>query len=247
MAADDGSAPERAAFYALEPGGWRDWWSLLHPPYTLWHLSYVVLGAAVATHLDTRWLLETIAGFFLAMGIGAHALDELNGRPLRTTIGSKTLIAAAILGIAAAIALGIDGMIEVSPWLAVFIAFGAFVVPAYNLELFGGLFHSDLWFALAWGAFPALTGAFAQMGSLKWAALAVAAFCAVVSAAQRTLSTPVRKMRRRVTQVEGTVTLSDGGRETVDRATMIAAPERALRLLSIAMPVLALAALLARA
>ncbi len=35
---------------------------------------------------------------------------------------------------------------------------GAFLVVAYNLELFGGRFHNDLWFALAWGAFPALTG-----------------------------------------------------------------------------------------
>ncbi len=26
------------AFYAAGTGGWRDWWTLLHPPYTAWHL-----------------------------------------------------------------------------------------------------------------------------------------------------------------------------------------------------------------
>src|SRR6266446_5432961 len=166
MPADEGSEPtpedrERAAFYALQPGGWRDWWSLLHPPYTVWHLSYVVLGASTAPEIHVRWLLETLAAFFLAMGVGAHALDELQGRPLRTRIGSRILVASAVVGVAAAVGLGIDGMIEVSSWLGLFILFGAFIVPAYNLELFDGLFHSDIWFALAWGAFPALTAAFA--------------------------------------------------------------------------------------
>ncbi len=37
----------RRAFYALEPGGARDYVTLLHLPYTAWHLSYVVLGACL--------------------------------------------------------------------------------------------------------------------------------------------------------------------------------------------------------
>ena len=36
----------RPAFYSLAKGTWRDYVTLLHFPYTLWHLSYVVLGAA---------------------------------------------------------------------------------------------------------------------------------------------------------------------------------------------------------
>ena len=45
----------RPSFYALRPGGWRDYITLLHPPYTLWHLSYVAVGAALAPHMD--WAL----------------------------------------------------------------------------------------------------------------------------------------------------------------------------------------------
>ena len=159
--ADDGGG-ERPAFYALTPGGWRDYWTLLHPPYTLWHLSYVVMGACIASTVDLRWLVETVLAFFLAMGIAAHALDELNGRPLGTRIPDAVLWALAVLGLAGAVALGVDGARTVSPWIWAFIGTGVFLVLAYNLELFGGRIHSDLWFALAWGAFPVLTASFAQ-------------------------------------------------------------------------------------
>ena len=74
--------PERRpAFYAAGAGGWRDWWTILHPPYTAWHLSYVVIGASLAPHVDAGRLLATLLAFFLAVGIAAHLLDELHGRP----------------------------------------------------------------------------------------------------------------------------------------------------------------------
>jgi hypothetical protein len=240
------AGPERPAFYALAPGGWRDWWTLLHPPYTIWHLSYVVIGASLAPDVNLRWLGETALAFFLAMGLAAHALDELNGRPLRTRIPDGVLVAVAVAGLAGAIALGIDGMIEVSPWIGAFIAAGAFLVVAYNLELFGGTFHSDLWFALAWGGFPVLTAYFAQTAELSVAAVVAAAACVFVSAAQRVLSTPVRRLRRHVVRVDGELELDDGGREPVDADSLRAAPEGALRLLSIALPLLAGAMLASR-
>ncbi len=237
---------QRPAFYALAPGGWRDYWSLLHPPYTLWHLSYVAIGAAVAPRVQVPWLLETLAAFFLAMGLAAHALDELNGRPLRTRIRDVVLWTMAVLGLAGAIALGVHGTIEVSPWLWVFIGAGAFVVVAYNLELFGGVFHSDAWFALAWGAFPALTSSFAQTAHVSLAALLAAGACASLSAAQRVLSTPVRWLRRGVREVQGTIELVDGSVEPLDAASLRSAPERALRWLSLAVPLLAAGLLAAR-
>jgi hypothetical protein len=237
---------EPAAFYALTPGGWRDYWSLLHPPYTVWHLSYVVIGASLAAEVQVRWLLETLLAFFLAMGIAAHALDELNGRPLRTRIPGRVLWAIALVGLSGAVALGIHGAREVSPWLWAFIATGVFFVVAYNLELFGGVVHSDLWFALAWGAFPVLTAAFAQTAEVRPEAVAAAAACAAISAAQRVLSTPVRRLRRSVASVEGTLVTRDGGREALDASSLRAAPEGALRWLSIAMPLLAAAMLLSR-
>jgi hypothetical protein len=242
--ADEGQG--RPAFYALAPGGWRDYWTLLHPPYTLWHLSYVAIGASVASSLNGRWLAETLLAFFLGMGLAAHALDELRGRPLGTHVPGGALWAIAAIGLAGAVGLGVDGTIEVSPWLVLFILVGGFLVIGYNLELFGGVFHSDLWFALGWGGFPALTGYFAQTGRVGPAVVAVAAACAGLSAAQRVLSTPVRRLRRRVRSVEGRLTLSDGSTEVIDGASLRQAPEAALRWLSASMVLLALGLTTAR-
>lgn len=241
-----GERQERPAFYALRGGGWRDYWSLLHPPYTVWHLSYVVIGAAVADRVNLRWLGETVLAFFLAVGLSAHALDELRGRPLRTAISDRTLEVIAALGVAGAVGLGVHGSTKVSAWIAAFVAVGAFLVFAYNLELFGGVFHSDLWFALAWGAFPALTGSFAQGGRLTAGAVLVAAACAALSAGQRALSTPARKLRREVVRVEGSLTRRDGVVEPIEPETLLVASEAALRFLSVAMPLLAVGLLLGR-
>ena len=232
---------DRPAFYALAPGGWRDWWTLLHPPYTLWHLSYVAMGAATVRELDRYRLGMSLLGFFLGLGLAAHALDELRGRPLGTSIPDRVLQVLAIASLLAAGAVGVVGVLQVTAWLAVFIVVGAFLVVAYNLELVGGRFHSDLWFAIGWGGFPALTGAFAQDGMLDVAAVLVAAACVAISAAQRVLSTPVRRLRRRVATVEGTITLRDGTTEPIAADDIKTAPEVALKILSIAMPLVATA------
>src|SRR5262245_50646469 len=238
--------PHRPAFYALDAGGWRDYWSLLHPPYTLWHLSYVVIGACIAPVVDLGWLFETALAFFLAMGLAAHALDELNDRPLRTRIPDGVLAAIAVAGLAGALALGVHGAIVVSPWLWVFIAIGGFLVVSYNMELFGGAFHSDLWFALGWGAFPALTAYFAQTATIRIEAVLVAGACAALSAAQRVLSTPVRRLRRTVATVSGELVTNEGEREPIDHSHLRAAPEGALRWLSLAVPLFAAGLLVAR-
>jgi hypothetical protein len=236
----------RPAFYALAPGGWRDWWTLLHPPYTLWHLSYVAMGAATVPEVDLYRLGMSLLGFFLGVGLAAHALDELRGRPLGTSISDRVLQGVAIVSLAGAAAVGVVGIVQVSAWLAAFIVAGAFLVVAYNLELFGGAFHSDLWFAIAWGGFPALTGAFAQDGRLEVEGVLVAVACVAISAAQRVLSTPVRRLRRRVVAVEGTITLRDGTTEPIGADVIRTAPEAALKLLALAMPVLAAALVISR-
>jgi hypothetical protein len=230
---------DRPAFYALRSGGWRDFVTLLHPPYTAWHLSYVALGAAVAPRLHAGRLAAALAAFFLAVGVSAHALDELNGRPLRTSLSRSALIALAGGGLAGAVAIGVTGIFVVSPWLAPLVAVGAFLVPAYNLELFGGRFHSDTWFALAWGGFPALTGYFAGALSLRPEGVLVAAACCLLSVAQRRLSTPARELRRRTVEVSGQQHLRDGTVVELDERRLSAPLEGALSALWLALVLLA--------
>jgi hypothetical protein len=240
------SAEPRPAFYALRPGGWRDYVTLLHPPYTVWHLSYVALGAALARTMKWGLLGWTALAFLLAMGIGAHALDELNGRPLRTQIPGRVLGALAVCSVAGACAIGIAVARGTTAWLLVFVAFGAFVVVAYNLELFGGAIHSDVWFAAAWGAFPVLTAYFASARTLRGDVAAAALFAFVTSLAQRRLSTQARLIRRRTTAIEGALTLDSGETRAIDAALLARSPEAALTLLATAMPLLAAALLLFR-
>jgi hypothetical protein len=240
-------ARPRPAFYALRTGGWRDYVTLLHVPYTVWNLSYVAVGAALAPRMDWAvWGWTTLA-FALALGVGAHALDELSGRPLQTRIPTRVLVALAVVSISAACGIGIAVAISRTLWLLVFVAVGAFFVVAYNLELFGGRFHSGFWLSLAWGAFPVLTAYFASARTLHGAAFAAAAYAFAAIWAQRALSTPVRLVRRRVVTIEGSIRLDDGTTLPVDADTLTAPAETALKALAVASPLIAVALLLFRA
>lgn len=222
----------RPAYYAAGPGRWRDWWTLLHPPFTAWHLSYVVLGAMLAPHVRLDRLLAALAAFFLAVGLAAHALDELQGRPLRTSISSAVLVGVTIAGLAGAVALGAYGVTRAGWILLPFMIVGPVLVIGYNAELFGGIIHTDLGFAAAWGAFPVLTGYVAQAGDLAVAPVLAAGAAMALSAAQRHLSTPARTLRRRTASVTGSITLTDGHVSSLDAQRLLAPLERAMRSMS---------------
>lgn len=223
---------ERPAWYLARPGRWRDWLNVLHPPYTLWHLAYVAIGAGLATRIDAERLAATLIAFALAVGVGAHALDELRGRPLGTSIPSAALAGAAAASLAGSSAIGAVGITQLGWPLVLFVAAGVTLVVAYNLELFGGRLHNDLTFAAAWGAFPVLTGYYAQMDTVRPAAIVGAVFAVFLSSAQRTLSTESRFMRREVAEIVGEQEMSDGTRRPIERATLLLPIDRALRALS---------------
>jgi len=240
------ASTERPAFYARGRGLPGDLLALLHPPYTAWHLSYVAIGAAAAPHLDVGRLLWALAAFALAVGVSAHALDELHDRPLGTAISDRALIALAIVGLLGALAIGVAGVLTVTPLLAPFVVTGVLFVPVYNLELLGGRAHSDMWFAVGWGAFPALTGYVVESERITVIGVAVAAGCTLLSVAQRRLSTPARELRRRTRSVEGVRTRADGSAEPITVAGLLAPLDGALATLSLAMVLLACGLVLAR-
>jgi hypothetical protein len=227
------------AFYALGAGGARDYVTLLHPPYTAWHLSYVVVGACLAAVVDWWVLGLTVLAFGLAMGVGAHALDELNGRPLGTGISSRVLIGLAVVSVAAAAALGLAVAVAETLWIVPLVVIGAALVPVYNLELLGGRIHTDLGFGLAWGAFPLVTAYVAQTGAFRLETALAAAWATLLSLAQRRLSHQARRLRRLTADVDGRLVLEDGTVEPLTREALLETPEAALRLLAAATVVLA--------
>jgi len=231
----------RPAYYAAGRGAIRDWWTLLHPPYTAWFLAYVVIGACLAPHVHTDRLIATLLALFGAVGLAAHALDELHGRPLQTTIPSPALVAVAVLGLGGALGLGVVGVVRTGWTLIPFMLVGPVLVIAYNAELFGGAFHTDVGFALSWGAFPVLTAYVTQTQTLAAAPVIAAAAAVALSSAQRALSTPARLVRRRVADVTGTMMMEDGSTQTIDRMTLIGPLEQALRAISWGVVILAVA------
>jgi len=224
-----GSEGPRPAFYALRPGGWRDYVTVLHLPYTAWNLSYVALGATLAPHFRTDRMLWTMAAFGLGLGVSAHVLDELNGRPLATAIPAPVLVGLGLASLAGACAIGVWAAAQWGYALLGFVAAGAFIVPAYNLEWFGGRFHGGWWLALAWGGLPVLSAYLAESGTLRVQALLAAAYATALIVVQRTLSTPVRHARRKLGNLAG-----------------IEPMERALRILPLASVLLGAALVTAR-
>jgi hypothetical protein len=237
---------QRPAFYALGRGRLGDLLTLLHPPYTLWHLSYFALGAAVAPKLHSDRLLWGLGAFALAVGVAAHALDELHDRPLQTGLSDSALWVMAGASLVGALAIGVAGVVTVTPWLAPLVLAGGLFLPAYNLELVAGRFHSDLFFAVGWGAFPAFTGYFVNAERVALPGILIALGCLAMSVAQRRLSSPARDLRRRTATVSGTRTRLDGSQEALSLESLLRPLDGALVALSLAICVTACALLAAR-
>jgi len=237
------STPLAPAFYAARGGGWHDYWTLLHPPYTVWHLSYVLLGAALAPSPDPRTVAGALVAFGLAVGIGAHAFDELKGRPLRTRIPTPVLVGMGSAALAVAVAIGLVGATMFGPGLLAFVALGTALVVLYGLE--APIIHSDAGFALGWGAFPVAATGFA-VGAHPLPIVLASLAAALFSLAQRRLSTRVRSIRRRAVSASGEIVFSDGSHEVIDGRSLIRAPEAALSVLWLAVFAVSLGVLLAR-
>jgi hypothetical protein len=206
----------------------------------------VVIGACLAPVINATVLIATLLAFFCAVGLAAHALDELHGRPLRTRIPSAALVAVAGAGLAGAVTLGVVGIVKIGWPIIPFLVVGPLLVVVYNFELLGGVIHNDVGFAASWGAFPVLTAYVAQAGRVSWALVIAAAGAFALSVAQRALSTPARLLRRRTAEVDGTIVLSDGDAIPVDHGVLLAPLERALLAMSWAVVLFATALAVAR-
>ena len=229
----------RRAFYAPRGSRLADLIALLHPPYTAWHLSYVVIGAALATSLDPVRLAGSLAAFGLGTGLLAHSLDEWHGRPLRTGFGDTALLGFAALAGVGVLAVTVIGAVVVSPWVVAWAVGGAGAAIGYAIERPAWL-HGTWGFALAWGAFPVLVGYWAQAEDLSVEAGTAAAAAALFSATQRSLSLPARRVRREAGEAELELQ-TDVGTERWSRSAVLATWERPLLLLAAAMVVLSTA------
>ena len=228
----------RPAFYARTGSPMADFVTLLHLPYTMWHLSYVAIGAALAMEVDALRLLGTLIAFAVGLGVGAHALDELHDRPLSTGLSAKSLRFLGWGGLAAAATIALVGSYVISPVALLWGAAGVLLAAAYALEWSTWL-HSAAGFAISWGAFPVLVGYWAQTESISVGAVVVAGAAGLLALAQRALSTPARRLRRNTTEANTAASDQDW-----DQSNLLSTWERPLQLLALAHVLLAVGLLL---
>jgi hypothetical protein len=233
------------AFYARGGNVRSDLMTVLHLPYTAWHLSYVVIGASLAPQIDWIRFGGTLVAFFGGTGLAAHALDEWNGRPLNTRLSDRALFAIAVVGFLLAVGAVALGVHLFTAWVILWAIVGSVLAIGYSLEWFGGVLHTDLGFALVWGGFPVIVGYWVQTSSMSAAAVGLAAVAVMLSLVQRSLSTSARFVRRRV-RVARTTLERDDGAEEWGKQELLTTWEWPLSLMSIAMVVLALSLMLQR-
>ena len=216
-------------------------------PTPAWHLAYVVIGACLAPIVNVTRLIATLLAFFLRRRAGrprarrtarpaaAHPDPRCRARrrgrrsvwPERSPSGSPAS----------------------SRWVRRWCPSSSSDPSsswATTSSSSAGIIHNDIGFAASWGAFPVLTAYVAQTGRLALAPVIAAVGAFGLSMAQRALSTPARLLRRRATDVAGSIELADGRSIPVDRAVLLAPLERALRAMSWAVMLLAAALAVAR-
>jgi hypothetical protein len=172
---------------------------MLFLPYTGMVLSFTVMGSLLAEPLHWDRLAAIVVVYFLALGVGAHALDALGskgGKPWGTLFSPRLLSAIAGIAVVAAYAIGGYYIITAAPWLAVIAAAEGFFLFAYNLEWFGGRFHTDHAFAMSWGVLPVLAGYVIQTNALSVPAVLLALSMGLLSLVEIQASRPYKALRR---------------------------------------------------
>jgi hypothetical protein len=172
---------------------------LLFLPYTAMVLSYTVIGSMLAPAVHWDRVAAIVIIYFLALGIGAHALDALGSRgakPWGRAFSRRALWMLAWVSIAAAYAIGVWYMVLHTPLLWPIALLEGFFLLAYNLEWFGGMFHRDSWFAFSWGALPVLAGYVLQTNAVSASAVLVAAAMALLSLVEIKASRPYKALKQ---------------------------------------------------
>lgn len=172
---------------------------LLFLPYTGMVLSFTVIGSMVAERIHWDRVAAIVVIYFLALGIGAHALDALGSKgvkPWGKVFSGIQLRLLAIISLVTAYAIGIYYMLFFTPLLWMIAVLEGFFLLAYNLEWFGGRFHTDEWFVVSWGVLPVLAGYVLQTNRISFPALILSLAAGQLSRVEIIASRPYKEMKR---------------------------------------------------
>lgn len=182
--------------------GFRTAVGMLFLPYTGMVLSFAALGSLIAPRVQWGRVLAIVVIYFLGLGVAAHALDALGSRgakPWGQALSRPKLWALSTCALVLAYTIAVYYILLDVPLLLPFAVAEGFFVFAYNLEWFGGRFHTDRWFAFSWGFLPVLAGYAMQTNRISLPAVLVAISMALFSVIEIKASRPYKELRRRGT------------------------------------------------
>ncbi len=205
----DNAVPARVDEWFVPKFGplkFRIFLGLLFLPYTGMVLAFSLIGSLLAEHIFYDRVLAIMAVYFFGLGIAAHALDALGSKrtkPWGTVFSKSQLWLMAAVALAIAYGIAVYYMLRHVPLLLLIAVPEGFFVFAYNLEWFGGRFHTDRWFAFSWGALPVLAGHVMQTNGISVPSIFVAVSMGLFSAIEIKASRPYKELRRRRHDLSG--------------------------------------------
>ncbi len=215
-------------------------------------LSYVAIGAAFAPIIHSDRLLLTLLAYFLGLGFSAHALNELHARHWGEALGKSELRVLFALPLIGALSIGGYGMRLLygasGPFSALvlfsFMVVETFFVFAYNMDILNGRFHSDYAFAFSWAALPVMISYYVNTLAITPAIVFVALACAATAGIEINLSRWCKDLRRRSSLRE--LRFDDSSALIITTDQLIAKPEKALKLIVVAVDLIALSLIISR-
>jgi len=231
-------------------GKYRGYLDLLYLPYTSMVLSYVVIGAAIAPVMHFDRLAATLAAYFLGVGLSAHYLNEASTARAGTKISRRKLLAISLLALSGALFIGVYYALTVSLPLFVFVFVETFFLFSYNVRSFmWGRFHNDFWFSLSWGSLPVLTSYFVNALTITPSGLVMSVVAGLTAGIQARLSRWLKDWRRNP-QLDDILFKFEGNQvplsKKFDLNTLVWRPQSALKILVLAVNLLALSMILPR-
>lgn len=235
------------AWYARSGSKVREFYTILHLPYTSMVLSYVLIGAMLSPTIHVDRVILTLVAYFLGLGFSAHALNELHAAHWTEALGKSELTVLFAVPLGGALVIGGYGVLELfalsssilpSLILMAVILLESFFLFAYNTDAFSGRFRSDLSFAFSWAALPTLLSYYVNTLTITTPALLVALAMAATAGIEINLSRWCKDLRRQSSLSE--LQFADGTHQKMSTIELTAKPERALKLIVVVVDVMAI-------
>ena len=182
------------------PLKFRAFIGMLFLPYTGMCISFTIIGSMLSESILWDRVLSIFIIYFLALGVSAHAADNLGSKKIKpwgnffTTFELKLMV---IGGLSVSYAIGIYYIIIFVPLLLIIAIIEGFFLFAYNFELFNGFFHNNFWFAVSWGSLPLLAGFVIQTNSISILSLFSSTIAFLIAYSEIRISRIYKELKRK--------------------------------------------------